>query len=130
MAGLGLFWLWRRRPTPWQVAALVAVVVCGFVLQAVTIGDSPLSFRVLRVFVTGRDQNLAARAAINRATIASWLRHPVVGNGAGSTNDLDVRPSRPGPRPRWWNGNMTLFVLHDSGLVGLAALLGLVAAVV
>jgi len=65
------------------------------------------------------------RLAISKATIESWRRRPIVGHGTGSINQLSAT-FRDGARiEKVWNGNFVLFVLHDSGLAGLAALLGL-----
>ncbi len=128
MAALAALWLWARRP-PWRrVAALVLLVAFGFLVQAFVIGASPLYPRILRPLSIGWDHNIAVRVAINSRTIESWRERPILGKGAGSTKNVEVR---------WfgallqdvWNGNIVLFVLHDSGLLGLAAFVALLAVV-
>jgi O-antigen ligase len=129
MAALAALWVWARGPAWWQVGALVLLVALGLLLQAVAIGTSPLYFRVLTPVKTGLDKNLAVRLAVNRATIESWRERPVLGKGAGSINGIEVRLPTGGPLRKTWNGNLVLFVLHDSGLLGLAALAWLLAVV-
>ncbi len=122
MAGIVALWCWVERP-PWRrVAALGATLVPAFVLQAAVIGTSPLGFRMLAPIKSDYDRNLLGRLEISKVTIDSWLTRPLVGHGAGSINRLVVvRPS--GKRIQTiWNGNLVLFVLHDSGLAGLGAL--------
>jgi hypothetical protein len=53
----------------------------------------------------------------------------VFGNGAGSINGLRIVPPGEPALEKPWNGNVLLFVLHDSGAIGLASLAGLVVAV-
>jgi hypothetical protein len=130
MAGIALFWLWKRRPAFGQVAALGLVVGAGLLVQTLAIGASPLYFRLIKPIEVGRDQNLAVRVGVSEATLESWREHPVVGSGAGSTNRLRVPFRGVGPDWKPWNGNIVLFVLHDSGLVGLAALAAVLAVVV
>jgi O-antigen ligase len=125
MAGIAALWWWSERP-PWRrVAALGAMLLLAFLLQTAVVGASPFGFRILQPTKTGYDRNLLGRFEISKVTVDSWLTRPLVGHGAGSINRLSiVRPS--GKRiERIWNGNLILFVLHDSGLVGLAALLWL-----
>jgi MFS family permease len=119
--GIALFWLWARRPPARQVGALVLAAALGLLAQAVAIGASPLQFRVMQPIQTLSDRNLSVRGSINRATLESWSTSRLLGKGAGSTNGLEVRGA--GWKP--WNGNLALFVLHDSGLVGAVALAGL-----
>jgi O-antigen ligase len=70
---------------------------------------------------------MAGRLAITEATVRSWRLRPLLGQGAGSTNGLTVISDSGAVFKKPWNGNITLFVLHDSGLVGLAALAALLA---
>lgn len=129
MAALAAFWLWARRP-PWRrVAALVLLVAFGHLVQTFVIGASPLYLRMLRPVLTGRDHNVAVRVTINSRTIESWLERPILGKGAGSIKNVEVRPFNKAPLPEMWNGNIVLFVLHDSGLLGLAAFVALLAVV-
>lgn len=105
-----------------MIGVLVAV---AFSLQAALIGSSPLVFRVLRPVLRAEDKTLRARAVTNWATLASWQKRPLVGYGAGSVNDLLVLLPNGTRLPKPWTGNVVLFVLHDSGLLGLAALAAL-----
>ena len=134
MAALVGLWAWSRRPGRRAVAALAAAVATALALQALTVGNTPLYTRLLRPIEMRRDINLEIRSRINRATIASWWSAAappaarwatrLFGKGAGSINGL---PPVPGViDPKMWNGNMTLFALHDGGLVGLASLAGVV----
>jgi len=61
-------------------------------------------------------------------TRSRWQRQ-VFGNGAGSINALWIVPPGEAALEKPWNGNALLFVLHDSGAIGLASLAGLVVAV-
>src|SRR5262245_18576144 len=92
-------------------------------------GVSPLSYRVLEPLISGRDRNILLRQQANTATMESWRERPLLGQGVGSVNRLahSRRPERV-PENKRWNGNMALFVLHDSGVVGLVTLVGLVGA--
>lgn len=125
MAGIVAFWCWRERP-PWRrVAALGALLLLAFLLHAAVVGVSVLKGRLVDPIETGRDTNLRGRREINRATIDSWLTRPLVGHGAGSINRLSLAGPSGRRSDKPWNGNLVLFVLHDSGLVGLGALLWL-----
>lgn len=124
-AGIVAFWCWRERP-PWRrVTALGGLFLLAFLLHAAVVGVPVLKGRVVDPIETGRDTNLRGRREINRATIDSWLKRPVVGHGAGSINRVSVARSGRHRIEETWNGNLVLFVLHDSGLVGLGALLWL-----
>ncbi len=125
MVCIAALWIWARRPAPRQIGGLALAIAVGFLLQATAIGASPLQFRVLQPLQVGTDENLRVRGVINRATIRSGLRRPLFGNGAGSINRLVI----PGAGSKPWNGNLVLFVLHDSGLPGVAALAGVVTVV-
>jgi O-Antigen ligase len=122
MGGLIAFWWWSRRPRRQELAALGSMLALAFLLQAAVVGASPLWFRMGNPL---RDRNLLGRVTISRVTIASWRQRPIVGHGAGSVNQLSaILPGHNRIR-KIWNGNFVLFVLNDSGLAGLAALLGL-----
>ena len=69
-----------------------------------------------------------APAQPSARTTSPW-RGQILGNGAGSINALRIVPPGEAPLDKPWNGNMLLFVLHDSGAIGLVSLGGLVAAV-
>ena len=91
--------------------------------------SSPLVSRVIEPVRKGYDWNMAGRGRISRVTIQSWRERPLVGHGAGSTNRLSVVLEDGTRITKLWNGNIGLFVLHDSGIVGLAALIVLIAVV-
>jgi len=129
MAALAALWLWARRPAWRRVGALVLLVAFAFLLQAVAIGASPLYFRVVQRVQSGWDKNLAGRVAISQDTVKSWREHPILGKGAGSINALEVEISARERITKAWNGNAVLFLLHDSGLLGVAAFATLVAVV-
>jgi O-antigen ligase len=128
-AALVMFW-WRTKRPGWRPLATIGLLFAvAFSLQATVIGSSPLAFRVLRPILRVEDVNLRGRALINWATIASWRQRPLLGYGAGSTNDLLV-VWRAGTRLQVpWTANLVLFVLHDSGLLGLGALAALLTVV-
>jgi hypothetical protein len=140
-------WWWARRPRSRQVAALVAMLVAACLLQALTLGRTPIWARFVE-----HHSSLVHRVLINRVTVDSWLERPVsvpearyftpghevseppgflgttrnvlLGHGAGSVNRLSIVLPIAGRINRIWNANVVLFVLHDSGVLGLAALLG------
>lgn len=125
-------WLWWRvrRPRRRQLGALAVMLALAFLLQALALrGTSPLESRLLDPVLQQYDWNMVGRLVIARATVESWLRRPVLGHGAGSTNRLSVVLPNGTRLAKVWNGNLVLFVLHDSGLLGLAALVGLGAVV-
>jgi O-antigen ligase len=80
---------------------------------------------VVRPVLRAEDFNLRNRALVNRATLASWQKRPLLGYGAGSTNDLLVMRPNGTRLAKPWTANLVLFVLHDSGLLGLGALAAL-----
>lgn len=128
MAGLVALWWWVRRPRWQHVGVLGVLIGLALVAQTAVIGASPLSFRGFSAVRSGSDSSLAGRVAISQATIQSWLERPLLGHGAGSTNRLTV-VFRERTLTKVWNPNLELFVLHDSGVLGLAALVALVAVV-
>jgi O-antigen ligase len=138
MAGLIALWWTLRRPRWRQVSVLAAMLAAAFLLQALALGAVPLRSRIFE-----QRTNIAHRSAINRVTLDSWIgratpgqaeRAPaptpswLLGHGAGSVNGLSVIVPE-GQIPKVWTGNVVLFVLHDSGLVGLATLVTLIVVV-
>lgn len=121
-AALVALWAWTKRPRLSQLATLGAMGAAALLVQALCLGASPLFERGLeRSTVTNR-------FIINNATIDSWETRPLLGHGAGSVNRLLV-PTRAGQPMKVWTGNIVFFVLHDSGVLGLTALLALAVAV-
>jgi len=124
-AAMVVLW-WRTKRPGWpRLATIGLLFAVAFSLQAALIASSPLVFRVLRPVLRAEDLNLQGRATINGATLASWQKRPLLGYGAGSTNDLLVVLPNGTRLPKPWTANLVLFVLHDSGLLGLAALAAL-----
>lgn len=133
MLGIVVLWCRLRRPRFRQVVALGAMLTAAFAVQAVCLGALPLWSRLFE-----QRTNVEHRLAINRVTVESWLERPVpgprgfvlaaqgvlLGHGAGSVNRLSVVLPDGGRLQKIWTGNVLLFVLHDSGLLGLATLLG------
>jgi O-antigen ligase len=128
MAGLIGLWWRLRRPRWRQLAALASMLALAFLLQggvqAVALGTSYRALATVDPVKMRYNSNLRDRLAISNATIESWLRRPLLGHGAGSINQLSAVLPKRARIEKIWNGNFVLFVLHDSGLCGLAALLG------
>ena len=138
MAGIIALWCRLRRPRARQVAALGLMYGGALLVQALALGAIPLWSRLFE-----QRSNIEHRFAIDRVTVESWLAQPVpgrlglvlatqtllLGHGAGSVNRLSMVFPRVGRVQRIWNGNLVLFVLHDSGLLGLATLVWLFALV-
>jgi O-antigen ligase len=122
--GIIALWWWATRPRRPQLAALASILALAFLLELAAVGIEPFESRVVGPITTGVDWNVAGRIAISRATIASWLTRPVLGHGAGSITRLSVVLPDGRRIDKIWNGNLVLFVLHDSGVLGLAALAG------
>jgi hypothetical protein len=129
-AGIIAFWWWRQRP-PWrQLVAVAAMLALAALLQMVVLhGRSPIRLRMVNPVIAGYDWNMAGRLAISKVTVASWLERPVLGQGAGAMNRLSVVLASGKRIEKIWNGNLVLFVLHDSGVLGFATLVGLGVAV-
>ena len=157
MLAIVALWWWKRRPSSKQAVALPATLAgilgAALLVQALSLGAMPLWARLFE-----HPSNLMHRMVINNVTIDSWLERPVsepearyaavervvsegpgllgtaqnvlLGHGAGSVNRLSIVFPIAGRVHRIWNGNVVLFVLHDSGILGLAALLGVVAVIV
>src|SRR5262249_33192742 len=62
--------------------------------------------------------------------VVSTTQNVLLGHGAGSVNRLSIVFPVAGWVHRIWNGNVVMFVLHDSGVLGLGALLSLVGVIV
>jgi hypothetical protein len=157
MAAIIALWSWQprhRRPNGTSLGVtLASTVVLALVVQALALGAVPIWARLF-----DHPSNLVHRMVINRITIDSWLELPVsgddarylgsegatagwqgllgttrnvlLGHGAGSVNRLSIVFPVAGWVHRIWNGNVVMFVLHDSGVLGLCALLGVVGVIV
>lgn len=142
MVGIVALWWRLRRPRPWQIAALGAMLLAALLLQALTLRVLP-PWAGLQARLFGQPTNIEHRLIINRVTVDSWLDRPTpgprgpalssrnvwLGHGVGSVNRLSIVFPGGGRLPRVWTGNAVLFVLHDSGLLGLAALLAVLGVV-
>jgi hypothetical protein len=157
MLAIVALWGWKRRPRSRQAvvfsALLVGMLGAALLVQAYSLGAMPIRARLFE-----QPSNITHRMVINRVTVDSWLERPVsepearysaaervvsgtpgflgtvrnvvLGHGAGSVNRLSIVFPVAGRVYRIWNGNVVLFMLHDSGVLGLAALLGVVAVIV
>jgi O-antigen ligase len=133
---------WRvKRPRPLQLGGLALMLGLALLFQTlVVVGGglatrrsfrrpSLLASRITEPMSARYDFNMLGRLAISRETLASWSQQPVLGRGAGSINRLSAVLANGKRVTNIWNGNIVLFVLHDSGLLGLATLVGLAAVV-
>src|SRR5262249_45348590 len=150
MAAIVALWSWQprhRQPNGRLLGVtLVSTVALALVVQALALGAVPIWARLF-----DHPSNLVHRMVINRITLDSWLELPIsgddaryldsdraitgrpgllgtmrnvlLGHGAGSVNRLSIVFPVAGWVHRIWNGNVVMFVLHDSGVLGLAALL-------
>ena len=119
MMAIVALWYGVRRPPGRHLATLGAILAAALLVQALSLGATPVWSRLFE------RSSMVGRVSINRATIRSWLERPLLGHGAGSINRLTVVLPSGDRLAKVWNGNIELFVLHDSGLLGLATLLGL-----
>ncbi len=93
--------------------AIPVVAVLGLIAGSAT----PLAGRLLGLL------NLQSSSASGRfvwfnVALQEWKSHPILGNGTGSFN-YNAVPGQPHP----WLPNLFLLTLHDTGVIGLAALL-------
>lgn len=86
----------------------------------------PVAAQTVRDATTPEPAPLAMGSRTRTRSPWQWQ---VFGNGAGSINALRIVPPGEPALEKPWNGNVLLFVLHDSGAIGLASLAGLVVAV-
>jgi hypothetical protein len=136
MAGIMCLWWRLTRPRQLQVAVLGVIMGSAFVVQALALGTMPLWSRLFE-----QRTNIEHRLAINRVTVESWvggspvlvgprlsfaLTGLLLGHGAGSVSRLSILFPGGGRIQKVWTGNGVLFIAHDSGLLGLATLLGVV----
>ncbi len=136
IASIGVTWLspLRRRPIRasmrwFLVSAGVMVgllLVSDLVLRQGTLDRTGLYDRLFTGALTGMDEPVDVRLVEAKAALASWAQSPWLGHGAGSgkttkqtTKEHVGYDRRPYQRPNPWISNAVLFVLHDSGLVGL-----------
>lgn len=124
-AAMVVLW-WRTKRPGWpRLATIGLLFAVAFSLQAALIGRTPLVFRIVEPVLQADDYNMRGRALANRPTLASWQKRPLLGYGAGSANDLLVFRQDGTRNTKPWAANLVLFVLHDSGLLGLGALAAL-----
>ncbi len=130
MAGIAAGWFAAQRPGLRRAAGLALMVAVPFAVQWLALGATPLHSRLIQPILAGADWNLSTRAAMNRAVAESSREARVIGRGAGSTNQLKATMPDGRVEERVWTGNMVLFIMHDSGVVGLVALLGVIGAAI
>ena len=131
LAAIGIAWLspLRRQPVGRRLRWLAGgvAVAAGLLLGSDlltrhgALERTGLYDRLVTGVVTGYDEPLDGRREEVRSSLAHWRASPWLGHGAGSGKALEqhyryTRHLRPEP----WLSNAVLFVLHDSGLVGLA----------
>jgi O-antigen ligase len=95
------------------VAGLPILGLAGLVVGSAT----PFAGRILDI-INLHSSSASGRFVIFNAALADWRHHPLFGSGTGSFN-FGAAPGQPHP----WLPNLFLLTLHDTGLVGLAALL-------
>ena len=157
MLAIIVLWGWTRWPRT-RRAVMLAAILAGLLAVAVLAQGLAVGALSVRARLFEHPSNLIHRMVINRITVASWLELPVaeeaahyagserarpggpgflattqnvlLGHGAGSVNRISVVFPIAGWVYRIWNGNVVLFMLHDSGVLGLAALFGVLIVVV
>jgi O-antigen ligase len=131
--------VWARRvgPARRQVAFVAATAGLTFVVLTATealmteghLARGGVYRQTAFALVKRRDSAIEGRLIELRTGFASFLERPWLGHGPGSSNLLEQR-SDTGRllRKRGWIANGAMFVLHDTGLLGLAVAAGAVAA--
>jgi len=95
------------------VAGLPILGLAGLVVGSAT----PFAGRILDI-INLHSSSASGRFVIFNAALADWRHHTLFGSGTGSFN-FGAAPGQPHP----WLPNLFLLTLHDTGLLGLAALL-------
>jgi O-antigen ligase len=132
-----VLWVWRMRPTRRQVGFVAACIVATFVVLLAT--EWPMTGgdlrrggvyrQILKPAVSLGDSAVEGRIMEIETGTASIVKQPLIGHGPGSSNRLEQYVSEwQILRRRGWIANGTVFVLHDSGVIGLLALAGTVVA--
>ncbi|HSZ20161.1 MAG TPA: O-antigen ligase family protein [Candidatus Acidoferrum sp.] len=112
----------KQGARPFRLIRLATVVVL-FAALVVPIAVRNLSerFQTLSLQRPEEDPDTLGRMVSYVAAIQDILRHPVLGNGAASFQLLaGDYEAYLGARP--WVGNVLVRILHDTGLIGFAAL--------
>ena len=103
------------------------VVLVG-AAYAFLVGIPVILQRTVLPLLTADDPSLGPRFRAHRALIESWWERPVLGHGAGAARMVKARGRGLSGRGVW-AGNAEIHLLHDSGLLGLASFLLVIAAV-
>lgn len=98
-------------------AAVSLLALGGLILGSAT----PLAGR-LADLINLQSSSASGRIIWFEAALSDWVHHPLLGSGTGSFNYGAV-PGAPHP----WLPNLFLLTLHDTGLIGLAILILLLA---
>lgn len=98
------------------VLAIPVVVLLGLIVGSAT----PLAGRLLGLLDL-QSSSASGRFVWFSVALQEWKTHPILGNGTGSFNYNPV-PGQPHP----WLPNLFLLTLHDTGIIGLLALLAVI----
>jgi O-antigen ligase len=128
-AGWVCWWARRvRERQPRRTAALIAAVAVILSIVVPTTGDV-LQERFADMFSEGRlgEQTTIGRLIEAHEALQEFSEHRLIGSGTASLQlYFDWSKYVPGMRDSVsWVGNITIRILHDTGLVGLAIVLGL-----
>ncbi len=103
----------RSAPLGRIVLAIPAVVLLGLIVGSAT----PLAGRLMGLLDL-QSSSASGRFVWFGVALQEWRSHPILGNGTGSFN-YNAVPGQPHP----WLPNLFLLTLHDTGVIGLLALL-------
>jgi O-antigen ligase len=125
---------WRaghaRERQPRQTAALIAAVAVILIVVVPTVGPV-VQERFANLFSEGRlgEQTTIGRLIEAQEALQEFSEHRLIGSGTASLQlSFDWGKYLTEMRgDRTWVGNITIRILHDSGLLGLAIALGFVA---
>jgi O-antigen ligase len=123
---------WRARNVrerqPRHTAALIAAVAMILIIVVPTMGDV-VHERFANILSEGRlgEQTTIGRLIEAQEALQEFSEHRLIGSGTASLQlSFDWSKYVPGMRDtNSWVGNITIRILHDTGLVGLAIALGL-----
>lgn len=98
------------------VLAISVVVLLGLIVGSAT----PLAGRLMGLLDL-QSSSASGRFVWFAAALQDWKSHPILGNGTGSFN-FNAVPGQPHP----WLPNLFLLTLHDTGVVGVLALVAVI----
>jgi len=125
---------WRARHArerqPRQTAALVAAIAVILIIVVPTVGPV-VQERFANLFSEGRlgEQTTIGRLIEAHEALEEFSEHRLIGSGTASLQlSFDWGKYVPDMRGgQTWVGNITIRILHDSGMLGLAIVLGFLA---